>query len=96
MSSSRIIVRARFDALGLGYEALAKINPRLIYCSMSAFGNEGPRGGQTGYDNVIQAMSGLMAMTGTAEVAVESRRAGDRLCHGHDRRLRHLQRPVSP
>ena len=58
-----------FDALGLGYEALAKINPRLIYCSMSAFGNEGPRGGQTGYDNVIQAMSGLMAMTGTAEVA---------------------------
>ena len=57
-----------FDALGLGYEALAAINPKLIYCSMSAFGQGGPRGGQTGYDNVIQALSGIMAMTGTPEV----------------------------
>lgn len=58
-----------FEALGLGYEALSAINPRLIYCSMSAFGHGGPRGHQTGYDNVLQAMSGIMAMTGTAEVA---------------------------
>lgn len=58
-----------FDALGLGYEDLAAINPRLIYCSMSAFGGQGPRAEQTGYDNIIQAMSGLMAMTGTAETA---------------------------
>ncbi len=58
-----------FEALGLGYEAVSAINPRLIYCSISAFGHSGPRGEQTGYDNILQAMSGMMAMTGTAEVA---------------------------
>src|SRR6202171_3123108 len=57
-----------FDALGLGYEALAAINPRLIYASFSAFGQGGPRGPQTAYDHVIQATSGIMAMTGTADV----------------------------
>src|SRR6201985_503303 len=50
-----------FEALGLGYEALAAINPRLIYASFSAFGQEGPRGMQTAYDHVIQAASGIMA-----------------------------------
>jgi crotonobetainyl-CoA:carnitine CoA-transferase CaiB-like acyl-CoA transferase len=57
-----------FEALGLGYEALASINPRLIYASFSAFGQRGPRGRQTAYDHVIQASSGIMAMTGTKEV----------------------------
>ncbi len=57
-----------FEALGLGYEALAAINPRLIYASFSAFGQSGPRGPQTAYDHVIQATSGIMAMTGTREV----------------------------
>ncbi len=57
-----------FEALGLGYEDLAKINPKLIYASFSAFGQEGPRGQQTAYDHVIQATSGIMAMTGTKEV----------------------------
>jgi crotonobetainyl-CoA:carnitine CoA-transferase CaiB-like acyl-CoA transferase len=57
-----------FDALGLGYEALASINSRLIYASFSAFGQRGPRGRQTAYDHVIQASSGIMAMTGTEEV----------------------------
>src|SRR5476651_389073 len=57
-----------FEALGLGYEALAAINPRLIYASFSAFGQNGPRGPQTAYDHVIQATSGIMAMTGTKEV----------------------------
>ena len=53
-----------FDALGLGYDDLKAIQPRLIYCSISAFGKDGPRGQQTAYDFVIQATTGLMAMTG--------------------------------
>src|SRR5215510_3941820 len=57
-----------FEALGLGYEALSALNPRLIYASFSAFGQNGPRGPQTAYDHVIQASSGIMAMTGTADV----------------------------
>jgi len=57
-----------FEALGLGYKAFAAINPRLIYASFSAFGQSGPRGQQTAYDHVIQASSGIMAMTGTEEV----------------------------
>jgi len=57
-----------FEALGLGYEALLKINPRLIYCSISAFGQDGLRREQTAYDHVIQATSGIMASTGTEEV----------------------------
>ena len=56
------------DALGLGYEAMAAINPRLIYASMSAFGQHGPRAQHTAYDYVIQATSGIMAMTGTPDV----------------------------
>ena len=57
-----------FDALGLGYEDLSKINPRLIYASFSAFGRTGPRREQTAYDHVIQATSGIMAMTGSRDV----------------------------
>jgi crotonobetainyl-CoA:carnitine CoA-transferase CaiB-like acyl-CoA transferase len=56
------------EALCLGYDALSKINPRLIYSSMSAFGETGPRREHTAYDYVIQATSGIMATTGTAEV----------------------------
>ena len=41
-----------FDALGLGYEAMREINPRLIYCSISAFGQDGVRRDQTAYDHV--------------------------------------------
>ncbi|MGE0095156.1 MAG: CaiB/BaiF CoA transferase family protein [Alphaproteobacteria bacterium] len=50
--------------LGLGYDDLSKLNPRLIYCSMTGFGQTGPKGGQTAYDNVIQAASGLMTLSG--------------------------------
>src|SRR5438132_10880216 len=56
------------EALGLGYETLAKVNPWLIYASFSAFGHTGPRREQTAYDHVIQATSGIMAMTGTKDV----------------------------
>jgi len=57
-----------FEALGLGYQAMLQINSRLIYCSISAFGQDGIRREQTAYDHVIQATSGIMASTGTAEV----------------------------
>ncbi|MBP1884624.1 CaiB/BaiF CoA transferase family protein [Sinorhizobium mexicanum] len=50
--------------LGLGAEALRKANPRLIYCSISGFGQEGPFRDLPAYDLVVQAMSGLMASTG--------------------------------
>jgi len=57
-----------FEALGLGYEDLRKINPKLIYASFSAFGQGGPRREQTAYDHVIQSTSGIMAMTGMPDV----------------------------
>lgn len=52
---------ARF---GLDHASLAERYPRLVYCSISAFGQEGPLAGAGGYDTTIQALSGLMAMTG--------------------------------
>lgn len=55
--------------LGLGYEQLSKLNPKLIYVSMSGFGQIGPRREQTATDHVIQATSGLMANTGTPDTA---------------------------
>ena len=57
-----------FEALGLGYEDLRSINPKLIYASFSAFGQDGPKRQRTAYDHVIQSTSGIMAMTGTPEV----------------------------
>jgi crotonobetainyl-CoA:carnitine CoA-transferase CaiB-like acyl-CoA transferase len=53
-----------FEALGLGYEDFKAVNSGLIYCSISAFGASGPRREQTGYDNILQAFSGMMDMTG--------------------------------
>lgn len=50
--------------LGLGYEDLRKENPKLIYCSVTGFGQSGPRARQAAYDFMIQAMSGLMSVTG--------------------------------
>jgi CoA:oxalate CoA-transferase len=52
------------EKLGLGYEELGKINPRLIYASISGFGHTGPRRLDVSYDMVSQAMGGLMAVTG--------------------------------
>lgn len=51
-------------SLGLGYEQLREVNPRLIYCSLTAWGQEGPRGQHTAYDQVIQGYSGVMSITG--------------------------------
>ena len=52
--------------LGLGYEQLAARFPRLVYCSISGFGQTGPRTKEPGYDAVIQAEGGLMSITGDA------------------------------
>ena len=52
------------DRLGLGYAALAPLNARLIYCSISAYGQTGPRAQQGGFDVTIQAASGIMSVTG--------------------------------
>lgn len=49
---------------GLDYESISRINPRIIYCSISGFGQTGPRSSQMGYDTVMQAMCGLMSVTG--------------------------------
>ncbi|MET0451971.1 MAG: CaiB/BaiF CoA-transferase family protein [Mycobacterium sp.] len=50
--------------IGLGWHELHELNPRLIYCSINAFGDAGPMAGVAGFDAVIQAYSGLMDMTG--------------------------------
>ncbi|WP_427185260.1 CaiB/BaiF CoA transferase family protein [Bordetella bronchialis] len=52
------------DRLGLGYQALRERNPRLLYCSISAYGQSGPRAQEGGFDLTIQAMSGIMSVTG--------------------------------
>ena len=53
--------------LGIGYEQLSALNPRLIYCAIAGFGQVGPERGTPSYDGMIQAMSGLMSMTGTPD-----------------------------
>ncbi len=55
------------ESLGLGAQAMRTLNPRLIYCSVTGFGQDGPRASQTAYDHAIQAMSGILTVTGTAE-----------------------------
>ncbi len=52
---------------GLDYASLKAVNPRLIYCSVTGFGQQGPYAGRAGYDLMVQAMSGMMSITGTAE-----------------------------
>jgi crotonobetainyl-CoA:carnitine CoA-transferase CaiB-like acyl-CoA transferase len=49
---------------GLDYASLSKINPSLVYCSITGFGQTGPRRNEPGYDFIIQGMGGLMSITG--------------------------------
>jgi formyl-CoA transferase/CoA:oxalate CoA-transferase len=55
------------ERLGLGYDAVAARHPRLIYCSISGFGQSGPRSVEPGYDAMMQAEAGLMSITGAAD-----------------------------
>jgi len=55
------------DRLGLGYEALQALNPKLIYCSISAFGKSGPYAKKPGFDTLGQAMSGLLGLLADPE-----------------------------
>jgi crotonobetainyl-CoA:carnitine CoA-transferase CaiB-like acyl-CoA transferase len=66
------------DKLGIGYAALSAVNPRLIYCAVSGFGQTGPERNQAGYDGKIQALSGIMSITG--HDATGPTRAGFAVC----------------
>ncbi|MGX9935285.1 CaiB/BaiF CoA transferase family protein [Advenella kashmirensis] len=55
------------DRLGLGYADIRKLNRQIVYCSISAYGQSGPRSQEGGFDLTVQAMSGLMSVTGEAD-----------------------------
>ncbi|CAG2146768.1 Acetyl-CoA:oxalate CoA-transferase [Cupriavidus yeoncheonensis] len=55
------------DRLGIGYATLSVLNPGLVYCSISGFGQEGPWAKRPAYDTIIQALSGLMDVTGAPD-----------------------------
>jgi len=57
------------DRLGVGQATLRAANPRLIYCAISGFGQEGPMRGAPAYDQIVQGFSGVMSITGDAETA---------------------------
>jgi len=66
------------DKLGVGYDTLSAINPRLIYCAVSGFGHTGPERTTAAFDGKLQAMSGIMSITG--EPAGGPMRAGFAIC----------------
>ena len=55
--------------LGVGFEDIKAVNPRIVYCSISGFGQDGPMAPRAAYDHIIQAMSGIMSVTGTPDTA---------------------------
>lgn len=66
------------DRLGLGYKTLSEINPGIIYCAISGFGQTGPDANKPAYDQIIQGLSGVMAINGTQQL--NPLRAGFPLC----------------
>ncbi len=73
ISSADVIVEnyrtGAMDQLGFGYEAVRAENPSIIYCSITGYGQTGPKATHTAYDMVIQAVSGIMSLTGTPDVS---------------------------
>jgi crotonobetainyl-CoA:carnitine CoA-transferase CaiB-like acyl-CoA transferase len=65
------------EAYGLDYESLRAVNPRIIYCSITGFGQTGPYAPRAGYDLLMQAMGGLMSITGRAD---DEQGAGPQRC----------------
>jgi crotonobetainyl-CoA:carnitine CoA-transferase CaiB-like acyl-CoA transferase len=61
--------KGTLEKLGLGYDVLEKLNPRLVYCAISGFGQTGPDAQKPAYDQIIQGLSGMMSVTGTPESA---------------------------
>lgn len=57
------------DRLGIGYDALTQINPQLIYCAISGFGQTGPWADRPAYDQIVQGVSGVMSITGDPDSA---------------------------
>lgn len=57
------------DRLGVGYDALKAVNPRLVYCAISGFGQHGPMRHAPAYDQIVQGLSGVMSITGTEDSA---------------------------
>lgn len=57
------------DRLGFGWDVLHELNPRLVYCAVSGFGQTGPMRARPAYDQIIQGLSGIMSVTGTADTA---------------------------
>ena len=83
--------------LGLGYPVLAGINPRIVYCGISGFGQTGPDAEKPAYDQIIQGLSGAMDVNG--DERLHPLRAGFPVCDtvgGLERRLRHPGRPLPP
>ncbi|OGU40854.1 MAG: CoA-transferase [Ignavibacteria bacterium GWB2_35_12] len=66
------------DRLGIGYDTIKEINPRLIYCAISGFGQTGPDAFKPAYDQIIQGLSGVMAING--DERLNPLRAGFPLC----------------
>jgi crotonobetainyl-CoA:carnitine CoA-transferase CaiB-like acyl-CoA transferase len=55
--------------LGVGFEDIRAVNPRIVYCSISGFGQDGPLSPRPAYDHIVQAVSGIMSVTGTPATA---------------------------
>ena len=64
--------------LGLGYDVLSQLNPRLVYCAISGFGQSGPWAERPAYDQIVQGLAGVMSVTGDSQTA--PLRAGFPLC----------------